>query len=59
MDIGLKINIIVMYEYDALKEHLVESDEIEKETMRYLRVIWNRRRRHEQWKDCELKCYIM
>ena len=25
-----------MYEYDALKEHLVESDEIMKETMRYL-----------------------
>ena len=25
---------------------------IEKETMRYLRVMWNSWQRHERWRDC-------
>ena len=28
-----------------------------KETMRYLRVMWNSRQRHERWRDCGLEWY--
>ena len=31
----------------------VRSDEIEKETMRYMRVVWNSRQRHERMRDFE------
>ena len=35
-----------MNEYDVIKGYHLESDEIEKETIRYLRVMWNNRQRH-------------
>ena len=36
----------------------MRSDEIEKETMRYMRVIWNSRQRHERMRDCECEGYV-
>ena len=37
-----------MDEYELMKGYHVRSDEIENETMRYMRVMWNRRRRHKR-----------
>ena len=42
-----------MDEYELLKGYNVRSDEIEKETMRHMRVMWNSRQRHESIRDCE------
>ena len=44
-----------MDEYETIKGYYVGSEEIEKETMRNLRVMWNIRQRHERWKDCGLE----
>ena len=32
-----------------------EVEKIEKETMRYLTVMWNSRQRHERWRECGLE----
>ena len=40
-----------MYEYETIKGYHVESDEREKYTMRYLRVMWNSRERHERGRN--------
>ena len=37
-----------MDEYEILKWYHVRSDEIEKETMRYMRVMWNSRQRRDR-----------
>ena len=42
-----------MDEYELIKGYHVRSDEIEKETMRYMKVMWNNRQRHERMSDCE------
>ena len=42
-----------MDEYELIKGYHVRSDEIEKETMRYMRVMWNSRQRHERMRDFE------
>ena len=44
-----------MCEYEVMKGYHVESDEIEKETMRYLRVFWYSRQRYERLRDCGLE----
>ena len=31
---------------------------IEKETMRYMRVMWYSMQRHERWRDCGLEWYV-
>ena len=44
-----------MEEYEIIKGYRVRTEkEIEKETMRYLRVLWNSRQRHERWRDSVL-----
>ena len=40
-------------DYVIIKGYYVRSVEIEKETMRYMRVMWNSRQRHEIMSDCE------
>ena len=47
-----------MDEYEGIKGYNVGSNEIEKETMRYLRVMWNSRQRYERWRDCGLERYM-
>ena len=42
-------------EYEMIKGYYVRSEKIEKETMRYLRVMWNNRQRHERWRECGLE----
>ena len=42
-----------MHEYDVI-EYKLESGEIEKETMRFLRVMWNNRQRHEWVREYRL-----
>ena len=42
-----------MGEYEIIKGYHMISDGIEKETMRYMRVMWNSRQRHERMRDCE------
>ena len=42
-----------MDEYELIKGYCVRSYEIEKETMRYMRVMWNSRQRHEIMRDFE------
>ena len=42
-----------MDEYELIKGYHVRSDEIEKETIRYMRVMWNSRQRHERMRDFE------
>ena len=45
-----------MEAYEIIKGYYVRSEnKIEKETMRYLRVMWNSRQRHERWRDCGLE----
>ena len=46
-----------MEEYEIIKGYRVRSEKIEKETMIYLRVMWNSRQKHERWGDCGLECY--
>ena len=36
-----------MYEYDVIKGYQLESDEIQNETMTFLRVMWINKQRHE------------
>ena len=36
-----------VHEYEVIKGFKLKSAEIEKETMRFLRVMWNNRQRHE------------
>ena len=36
----------------------MEGEVIEIETMRYLRVMWNSRQRHERWRDYGLESYV-
>ena len=43
-----------MCEYEVIKGYHVDSDEIKKETMGYLRVLWNSRQRYERLRDCGL-----
>ena len=46
-----------MCEYEVMKGYHVECNEIEKETMRYLRVLWNSRDMKDweivDWNDCD------
>ena len=42
-----------MDEYELIKGYHVRSDEIEKETMRYMRVMCTSRQRHERMRDFE------
>ena len=42
-------------EYEMIKGYHVRSEKIEKETMRYLRVMWNSRQRQERWRECGLE----
>ena len=42
-----------MDEYELIKGYHVRSDEIEKETIRYMGVMWNSRQRHERMRDFE------
>ena len=44
-----------MEEYEMIKGYHVRSEKNEKETMRYLRVMWNSRQRHERWRECGLE----
>ena len=45
-----------MEEYEMIKGYYVRSKKkIEKETMRYLRVMWNCRQRRERWRECGLE----
>ena len=39
------------HEYDVIKEYMLESAEIEKETMQFLRVMWNHRQGHERVRE--------
>ena len=45
-------------DYKTIKWYQVRSDEIEKEIMRYLRVMWYSRPRHEICRDCDLESYV-
>ena len=36
------------HEYDVIKGYKLKIAEIEKETMRFFRVMWNNRQRHER-----------
>ena len=42
-----------MDEYELIRGYHVSSDEIEKETMRYMRVVWSSRQRHERMRYFE------
>ena len=44
-----------MEEYQIIKGYRVRSEKLEKETMRYLRVMWNSRQRHDRWRDYGLE----
>ena len=39
------------HEYDVIKGYKFESAGIEKETMRFLRLMWNNRQRHERVRE--------
>ena len=43
-----------IHAYDVIKGYKLESAEIEKETMRFLRVMWNNRQRHERVREYKL-----
>ena len=49
-----------MEEYVLIKGYHVRSDEIEKEkeTLRYLRVMWNSRQSHERMRDFEWELWV-
>ena len=42
-----------MDEYELIKGYHVRCDEIEKETMIYMKVMWNNRQMHERMRDSE------
>ena len=42
-----------MDEYEIIKGYHAKSDETEKETMRYMRVMWNSRQRRARMGDCK------
>ena len=42
------------HEYDVKKRYKLESAEILKETMRFLKVMWNNRQRHERVREYRL-----
>ena len=42
-----------MDEYELIKGYHVRSDEIENETIRYMRVVWNSSHRNERMRDCD------
>ena len=44
-----------MHGCDVIKGYELETGETEKETMRYLRVMWINRVRHERWRYCGLE----
>ena len=44
-----------MEEYEIINGYRVRSENIEKETIRYMRVMWNSRQRHEILRYCELE----
>ena len=45
-----------MEEYEIIKGYHVRGEKkLEKETMRYLRVLWNSRQRQERRRDCGLE----
>ena len=39
--------VLTIDEYEIIKGYHVRSDEIEKESMRIMRVMWKSRQRHE------------
>ena len=43
-----------MCEYEIIKGYNVDNDEMEKETMMYLRGMWNSRQRYERLRECGL-----
>ena len=43
-----------MHEYDVIKGYKLESDEIEKETRRFFRVMWTTRQKHGRVRECGL-----
>ena len=55
MERGCKCLKDGMEEYEMIKGYHVRSEKLEKETMRYLRVMWNSRQRHERWRECGLE----
>ena len=44
-----------MSEYEVIKGNHVDNDEMEKETMRYLRGMWNSRHGYERLRECALE----
>ena len=44
-----------MDEYKIIIWYYMRSVKILKETVRYMRVMWNSRQRHERLRDCELE----
>ena len=44
-----------MDEYKIIKGYHVRSDEKNEKTMRYMRVMWNSRQRHDRMRDCALE----
>ena len=50
----IKILKYVMCEYEVIQWFHVESDEIGKETVKYLRILWNCRQGYERLRDCGL-----
>ena len=43
-----------MHKYDVIKGYKLESAKIEKETMRFFRVMWNNIQRHERVREYRL-----
>ena len=44
-----------MSKFEVIKGYHVDNDEMEKETMRYLRGMWNSRQRYERLRECGLE----
>ena len=44
-----------MSEYEVIQGYHVDNEEMEKETIRYLRGMWNSRRRYERLIECGLE----
>ena len=45
-----------MHEYDIIKGYKLENAEIEKETIRFLRVMWVNRQRHAWMREYGIVC---
>ena len=61
MERGCKVFERLYGGYEIIKGryHNVRSGKkIEKKTMRYLSVMWNRMQRYERWRDCGLELYV-